>query len=411
MRIAFIADWRSPHAYSWIRGIAGLGHECFVLATFPTNRIPPRRPVPVEVREVPIALAGLQRVWPKKQTSAASTARKPKDAAHAVQARLLPVARVVLRHAASFDLRRATGQANRLIAAFKPDLVHALRIPYEGIFATLLEPSAPLAVSVWGNDFTLFAARSQRLGRLTRATMMQVDGLVADCHADVSRAKEWGLADSCPTAVLPGGGGIDLAWLTGAPDRAKAKLALGIDPGATVVLEPRGDRGYVRIREYCAAIQDVARHRPDVVFLFADMAGNPYVTDHLRRLGIKDRVVLLPKVSQDQMATVFAAAEVSVSPSIHDGTPNSLLESMAAGCLPIAGDIPSVREWVTHGVNGLLCDPCSPAAITREILRGLTDQELVRAAASHNRDLVHERASRNTVMAAADAYYQSLAAS
>jgi hypothetical protein len=43
-----------------------------------------------------------------------------------------------------------------------------------------------------------------------------------------------------------------------------------------------------------------------------------------------------------------------VSPAIHDGTPNSLLEGMACGCFPVAGDLESIREWITHGQNGLL---------------------------------------------------------
>ena len=37
--------------------------------------------------------------------------------------------------------------------------------------------------------------------------------------------------------------------------------------------------------------------------------------------------------------------------------PEAILEAMALGCFPIAGDIESVREWITPGVNGILVDP------------------------------------------------------
>ena len=34
---------------------------------------------------------------------------------------------------------------------------------------------------------------------------------------------------------------------------------------------------------------------------------------------------------------------------MHDGTPNTLLEGMACGCLPVAGDLDSIREWLKPG--------------------------------------------------------------
>jgi glycosyltransferase involved in cell wall biosynthesis len=76
-------------------------------------------------------------------------------------------------------------------------------------------------------------------------------------------------------------------------------------------------------------------------------------------------------------ADVFRGAQIVVSPSIHDGTPNSLLEAMACGCFPVAGDLESIREWITHGQNGLLFDAndaasncrCDSAGLEREDLR------------------------------------------
>lgn len=44
------------------------------------------------------------------------------------------------------------------------------------------------------------------------------------------------------------------------------------------------------------------------------------------------------------MAYLFRLADVTVSLSEDDGTPNTLLEAVACGCFPIAGDIESVRE-------------------------------------------------------------------
>ena len=67
-------------------------------------------------------------------------------------------------------------------------------------------------------------------------------------------------------------------------------------------------------------------------------------------------VELLPPLSHAQMAEVFRRAQIVASPSIHDGTPNTLLEGIACGCFPVAGDLESIREWITPNENGLLFD-------------------------------------------------------
>ena len=79
---------------------------------------------------------------------------------------------------------------------------------------------------------------------------------------------------------------------------------------------------------------------------------------------------------------IFRSAAVLVSPSTHDGTPNTLLEGMACGCFPVAGDLESIREWITPGVNGLLVDPSDADALAEAILSALDQPELRAKAAA-----------------------------
>lgn len=412
MRIAFIADWRSPIANNWVGAVAGAGYECLVLSTFPVHLDAMEVPGgfgggKVRVHSLPIALAGVRRprraAVPEMPAPRRQGPRRPP-----VPGMMRGVLGAVSNQVAPYDLRRHLTSAEHLISDFQPALLHALRIPYEGMFAAQLQSTAPLVVSVWGNDFTLFARATRKLDLLTRATMAKAAGVIADCHVDLARAASWGLPPDRPTIVLPGGAGLDLSWADRAPARAAAKALLGIDPGSLVILNPRGYRSYVRTTEYCHALRTVAASRRNAVFLFADMAGNREVSRKIEQLGLGSRTILLPKLSHREMVDVFAAADVSVSPSVHDGTPNTLLESMAAGCLPVAGDIPSVREWIQPGVNGLLCDPTDPADVAQAVLSAITDRDLARRAAVHNHALVRERANRSRVADAADAYYRQV---
>ena len=76
-------------------------------------------------------------------------------------------------------------------------------------------------------------------------------------------------------------------------------------------------------------------------------------------------------MSHDDMAAQFRRAQIVASPSLHDGTPNTLLEGIACGCFPVAGDLESIREWITPKENGLLFDPKDPQSIAAALISAL----------------------------------------
>jgi len=175
-----------------------------------------------------------------------------------------------------------------------------------------------------------------------------------------------------------------------------------------VIFNPRGFRNYVRNDVFFRAIPLVLKDRPQALFICSGMQSNPIAEKWVSRLGIKDNVRLLPVVEHDQMADLFRLAQISVSPSLHDGTPNSLLEAMACGCFPVAGDIESVREWITDGENGLLCDPTRQESMAGAIVQALQDRELRDRARAFNLDQVVQRADSTKVMLEAERFYHQV---
>jgi glycosyltransferase involved in cell wall biosynthesis len=149
----------------------------------------------------------------------------------------------------------------------------------------------------------------------------------------------------------------------------------------------------------------VMREIPNVFFLCSAMQNNSFAEKWVRKLDIGHAARLLPTVPREQMADLFRLAHVSVSPSVHDGTPNSLIESMACGCFPVAGDIESVREWIIDEQNGLLCDPRNTGSVAQAIVRALEDQGLRDSAREINIGLVDERADYDKIMLEAEEFY------
>ncbi len=105
------------------------------------------------------------------------------------------------------------------------------------------------------------------------------------------------------------------------------------------------------------------------------------------------------------MADLYRRAQVTVSPSEHDGTPNTFLEAIACGCFPVVGELESLREWVKHGVNGALIDPGDPRELARAVTLGLQDGELRRRAAQINQAQIESRAERRWTFEQAQAFY------
>jgi glycosyltransferase involved in cell wall biosynthesis len=108
------------------------------------------------------------------------------------------------------------------------------------------------------------------------------------------------------------------------------------------------------------------------------------------------------------MAEVFRRAQIVVSPSIHDGTPNSLLEGMACGCFPVAGDLESIREWITPDENGLLCNPMDPQSIAEAVIAVIESKNLRDKAAGLNRDIISARAEYEQNMSRAERFYEEV---
>ena len=314
--------------------------------------------------------------------------------------RILPVAlRTRLRQTCvPLTISSAAEQLAEIIKNLQPDLVHAMRIPYEGMLAAEADPEMPLLVSVWGNDFTLHAPASSRLGRLTRSTLLRVDALHVDCQRDIRLAQVWGFSEGKPAIVLPGAGGIRLDIFH------PPAVGKGVTGGDRVI-NPRGMRAYVCNETFFHSIPIVLEKRSNTAFDCPAMAGSSEALRWVRELGIAQNVDLLPLQTRSQMVGLFQRAQVVVSLTTHDGTPNTLLEAMACGSFPIVGDLESLREWITPGVNGLLVDPRDAQDVARAILLGFEHNELRDRAREHNLTLVAERANYHTVMPQAEKFY------
>ncbi|HEX2994797.1 MAG TPA: glycosyltransferase [Anaerolineales bacterium] len=138
MRYLFVADGRSPIAQNWIRYFAERGDEVYLASTFACSVDFPLQ----GVEAIPVAFSGF-----RKGTQRPGTA----------PARTVGLRTAIRQWFGPLTIRRAAEKLREFTRRVKPDLVHAMRIPYEGMLAADAYTGIPLLVSTWGNDFTLHA--------------------------------------------------------------------------------------------------------------------------------------------------------------------------------------------------------------------------------------------------------------
>jgi glycosyltransferase involved in cell wall biosynthesis len=394
MKLAFLADARSPIAINWVRWFVEQKHEVHWISSRPAD--PP--------------LAGLASfrvlsIFPEM----------PGGVKVAGGHRILHPAATAIRHWL-MPLRIGTQakELGRMVEAIRPDLLHAMRIPQEGMVAARMQKlgganrPVPLVVSAWGDDFTYHARSSPMMAGLTRETMENTDALHADCGRDIKLAFQWGLRVDTMTLVEPGNGGIRLdAFFQGKSDSSLIG-EFGLPKDAFFIINPRGFRNVARSDTFFTAIPIVMKDFPKAHFLALKMAGNGEAEGWIRKLDLQKCVTLLPAVSPEKMPELFRLSPIMVSLTVHDGIPNVLLEAMACGCFPVCGDLKSIREWIEDGKNGSLVSPADPQAVAAAILRAANDSALRKNAAEINRRIIGNRAEWHGVMGKVEKFYHEL---
>jgi len=87
-----------------------------------------------------------------------------------------------------------------------------------------------------------------------------------------------------------------------------------------------------------------------------------------RSLGVADRVRFLGRKPQECLSHIYSAADLLILPSLREGWPNVLLESMACGTSVITSDIDGIADIVAAPEAGQILTEGSPrclAAIVR----------------------------------------------
>ncbi len=187
---------------------------------------------------------------------------------------------------------------------------------------------------------------------------------------------------------------IEPDWMIGAENREAARSRLGIGKEERVVATVgrlSSEKAHVDLVRAAVKLDSLDRDLPVRIVIVGEGPERSSIERLARELGISERVTLTGFLGDPR--PVYAAADVVALSSLSEGSPNALLEAMAAGVPVVATDVGGIPEIVTNEETALLVASRSPEALAGAILRVFADPEASRARADRARTLVASRHS------------------
>jgi hypothetical protein len=230
------------------------------------------------------------------------------------------------------------------------------------------------------------------------------DQIVSDNLSNFSYLRELGVEKSrfAWIAPVPGTGGFDI--------RANPDWEIAPSQRHLLVWPKAYNTQYALALPVIEALKIAAERLPPTIRFVKLWTVQDEVKDWLYTLPetIRARCDIRGRVPREQVLALLQEARCLLAPSLVDGRPNTMLEAMASGALPIVSPLTTIREIVEEPDNVLFARNLYPTEIADAIVRAATDNELVEKNARANLDLVRQIANRATIRARVIEYYGQL---
>lgn len=306
-----------------------------------------------------------------------------------------------------WGLIAARRSLHRVLARVQPDVLNAHYLTVHGYHAWM-SGFHPYVVTLWGSDVFITPKKSWLAALVARITLRAVDMVMVNSDALLRGALAVGAPPERTEMIQFG---VDLTRFTPGPERAELRARLGLT-GRRVVFSPRNITPLYR---HQVVVEAVAKLPSDVSVVFSRHRAREDELAAIERrvevLGLTDRVVIVPEIAHAEMPDFYRLADVVVSIPASDSTAVTILESLACERQIVAGDLPSVREWLWDLDPEALVPiddvDATAAAMVRALNRGPEERaELGRRA----RIIVETRADQAKSLANVESLYRRLAA-
>jgi L-malate glycosyltransferase len=377
MRICYLADGRYIHSHRWLRYFSNHGHQTFLFSFAPltTSNI---------------------------------------DAVEKAGAKYLG-------ELSPFHLKRfwrTTAQISRLRRLLREEKIEVVHSHFVGVNAWYgaLSRFHPTVITVMGGDILgedWKPGPDIRERCLTPFALRNADLITCWSNKLIPVVRRYSRPE-VPIEVIHGG--VELERFFAGPRPQYLLERLGLPQTARVILSPRLMKPLYNLDTIASAAEQVCAAVPETYFVFAvlpagkDDSYEVKVREILERGAVKDRVRYVGSIPHNEMADYYRLADVTVSIPSSDGTPMSVLESMACETPVLVSRIPNYdAHYIEDQKTVMMADQTDPGAVATALIRLLQDPALAQGLAAEAKRRVVESASYESQMAKMNELYEKVA--
>lgn len=322
--------------------------------------------------------------------------------------RFLKRKRAQAQGAAGFDDMPALWLA-KIIRSWRPDVIHTLGLEPAGrlYFAARrrfgLHDHGKWVLQTRGGSDLALSHLNPALRDGIAEVLRDCDQLVSDNEVNFRIARQMGVRDEQFSRIgtVPGTGGIDV--------RELAERSVGKPSQRRIILWPKAyECPWSKALPVYEALKACWDRLPSCELHMLAMTEETRayywaLPEHVRR-----NCVLRDRISRAETMGLMTNARVMLAPSLVDGTPNSMFEAMAAGAFPIVSPLETISSVVEAERNVLFARNLYPQEIADALVRAMTDDQFVDAAAEANLELVGRLADREKIRPRVIQFYEDL---
>lgn len=231
----------------------------------------------------------------------------------------------------------------------------------------ILRPKARLILNAHGNDVVADTPADDKWVRLSKTLIPLADGIIVpSAYFKRVMMESFGVAEE-KLFVYPSGG-VDRSVFF-PRERLPLALEYGLDPDKRYI-------GYISRLEtdkgWDTYLQMVAQlaHREELGFLVVGSGAESEAFDALAdKLGVRERLIRYPLLSQRQIAGLYNILDVFCFPTRRKSESLGLvgLEAMACGCPVVASDAGGPSSYMRDGENGYVFSATDARELTQKV--------------------------------------------
>ena len=356
MKICYIANGQSVHAWKWVRYFADRGHDVH-LVTFDKTE-------------------GIEGVNVQN-----------------------------LRYFSKLAYPFRIIEVEKAVKKIDPDLLHAHYITHHGMYGALTG-FRPFVVTAYGSDVLIDPKKSMIKKYVVKHVLRKADLITCDAEHMKEAIEKLG-AD--PEKIRLINFGIDTRKFKPEARSEEVRAKLGVDESPTVIslrnLGPLYD-----VESLVKAIPIVLKEIPESKFVIGGRGPEETRLKELAKsLGVSEKAKFVGFIPNDELPHYLNSMDVYVSTALSDaGISACTAEAMACALPVVITDVADNRKWVEDDVNGFLVPAKDPKALAGKIVYLLRNEEVRRKFGEINRKIIEEKNDYYREMAKMGDIYQEL---